>query len=529
MSGSNEWQKRFDELAFALSEDHLTDEMSDELALILAKHPDAPRRLAEQQQLRAFLREDISDAAVLPMGRKRERFRIRFAVAAIALLVCAAFVWRPAFSVRPAPMESIVQNDGTISSDEPLDAGVAVLTQSIQAEWQSTRRYDVGTSLSPGSFELNAGVVQLEFYRGAVVVVEGPARFELVNTERMICESGKLRARVPPPADGFTIETARFELVDRGTEFGLNMAADGTGHVDVFEGRVELFDVDSNRAPESRRQVDAAGSVTVARNGTTTVVAEPTMHYVSTDEVRALAANQSATRFEAWQTASTALANDPKIVTRFDFTRDPSSDRTLRVAGQQQDGAIVGANWVEGRWPQKHALDFKRPSDRVRCQIDGDFESITLSAWVRIDGLDRPFSALLLTNGYDEGEPHWQLRGDGRLLLGIKSPSGHIAYDSNSVLDTRHIGQWTHLATVYDGSNATVTHFVNGRPAGSQPIVTHPFPLRFGDVEIGNWGAPVNYSPQKIRNLNGRIDELTLHRVPLSADEVLAVFELGRP
>lgn len=529
MSNSNEWQARFDELAFALSAGDLSEEMSDELAVMLAKHPDASPRLAQHQQMVALLSEGVLDVAELPTRRTRPWRGSIYAATALALLACVAFVWQTAFVPGSNAVESIVQNDGTISSDEPVDAGVAVITQTIQARWKSTRDFDVGTSLSPGSFDLNSGVVQLEFYRGAVVVVEGPARFKLLNTERMVCEHGRLRARVPPQADGFTVETARFELVDRGTEFGLNMAADGTAQVDVFEGRVDLFDVDSNRSPASRRQVNAAESVAVARDGKTTLDVEQMLQYVSTDDVRNLARSQSAERYTAWQSASKAIASDPDVVAWFDFAREPSADRTLTIAGAPQDGAIIGSNWTTGRWPQKQALEFKRPSDRVRCSIGGEYESITLSAWVRIDGLDRPFSALLLTNGYEEGEPHWQLRRDGRLLLGIKNPRGHVAYDSEPILDIHHLGQWTHLTTVYDGPNRLVTHYINGRPAGSQPVSTPPFALRFGDVEIGNWGAPMTYSPQKIRNFNGRIDELTIYRIPQSAEEVLAVFNMGRP
>jgi hypothetical protein len=40
---------------------------------------------------------------------------------------------------------------------------------------------DIGTSVSPGNLVLEAGLVQFEFYHGAVVVVEGPAELELLD------------------------------------------------------------------------------------------------------------------------------------------------------------------------------------------------------------------------------------------------------------------------------------------------------------------------------------------------------------
>jgi hypothetical protein len=172
-------------------------------------------------------------------------------------------------------------------------------------------------------------------------------------------------------------------------------------------------------------------------------------------------------------------------------------------------------------------LEFKHPGDRVRLQIPGEFDSLTYSAWVRIDGLDRPFIALMLTNGYEVGEPHWQLRNDGRLLLGIQTPSGHVAYDSDPVLNIKHLGRWTHLATVYDSESARVAHYINGENVGESPITTDNFKLRFGEAEIGNWGTPMKYSPQKIRNFNGQIDELTIFRKPLTASEVRSLYTDG--
>ncbi|HRX80424.1 MAG TPA: LamG domain-containing protein [Pirellulaceae bacterium] len=133
----------------------------------------------------------------------------------------------------------------------------------------------------------------------------------------------------------------------------------------------------------------------------------------------------------------------------------------------------------------------------------------------------------LPTNCYDVGEPHWQLRDDGRLLLGIQTPSGHVAYDSEPILNIKHLGRWTHLATVYDSESAGVTHYIDGVSVGESPITTDKFKLQFGETEIGNWGTPVEYSPQKIRNFNGQIDELTLFSKALTANEIQSLYTMG--
>jgi hypothetical protein len=192
------------------------------------------------------------------------------------------------------------------------------------------------------------------------------------------------------------------------------------------------------------------------------------------------------------------------------------------------NGAIIGCRWTEGRWKGKDALEFKHPGDRVRLNIAGKFDSLTYSAWVRIDGLDRPFSALMLTDGYDVGEAHWQLRDDGRLLLGVQTPEGHVAYDSQPILNIKHLGRWIHLATVYDSESRQVVHYINGECVGNTKIETNEFKLQFGKSEIGNWGTPMSYSPQKIRNFNGQIDEFTLFQTALTADEIQSLYLNGQ-
>ena len=70
----------------------------------------------------------------------------------------------------------------------------------------------------------------------------------------------------------------------------------------------------------------------------------------------------------------------------FDFKNRMSSDWTLRNATTNDsapDGIIVGCQWTEGRWPGKRALEFRSVSDRVRLDVPGEFEALTLSAPVQ--------------------------------------------------------------------------------------------------------------------------------------------------
>ena len=526
---SDDWN-RFDELVGALREDDLSDDQSAELQNLLEAKPGARRRFAELMQLTAMLSEDASrgySAEPLPKSPRPRRHQSQMwnrSIVPMLLALCAAILL---IVYWPRAQDSDLEANAT----ELLDEGVAVVTQSYGAQWSGQTQLTIGSSVSPGTVTLDTGLIQVEFYRGAVVVVEGPAELEFVSADQLICRRGRLRARVPQQAEGFAVLSPKVELVDLGTEFGMDVASDGSASVHVFDGKVELYESGTDRAVSTRVEFTKDEGAVISASGEIVQSRDAAVEYVSTGELSKLADIRDAERLQNWKASQTQLASDPRVVLHYGFAKGESSHRLLRSQlGQrgERDGAIIGCRWTEGRWPGKDALEFKHPGDRIRLLVPGQYDSLTYSAWVRIDGLDRPFIALMLTNGYEVGEAHWQLRDDGRLLLGIKTPEGHVAYDSEPILNIKHLGRWTHLATVYDSQARHVTHYINGTRVGSSPLETDDFKLRFGETEIGNWGTPMEYSPQKIRNFNGQIDELTLYSSALSQADVKELYESGR-
>jgi hypothetical protein len=119
-----------------------------------------------------------------------------------------------------------------------------------------------GSGVATGRMRLQAGRLTLAFFSGVYVTVEGPADLELLAPDRIFCHYGKIRARVPRGAEGFTVRAAGYEVVDLGTEFGLNLEADGKSRVMVFEGEaaVSVLDKDGRSIRgalvEGRRSVE---------------------------------------------------------------------------------------------------------------------------------------------------------------------------------------------------------------------------------------------------------------------------------
>src|SRR5262249_49980459 len=97
-----------------------------------------------------------------------------------------------------------------------------------------------GSPLPSGRLHLREGRATLTLFSGVMLSLQGPADLDLTSVERIFCQHGKLRARVPPGAEGFTVLAPGSAVVDLGTEFGLNVAADGKTQLMVFAGAAEV-------------------------------------------------------------------------------------------------------------------------------------------------------------------------------------------------------------------------------------------------------------------------------------------------
>jgi hypothetical protein len=88
---------------------------------------------------------------------------------------------------------------------------------------------------------LERGLAEVQFQKGARIVMEGPASLEIVSPNSARLERGKLSAKVPESAKGFQIITPKGKVVDLGTEFAMAVEDDGTTDVYVFSGKVEAY------------------------------------------------------------------------------------------------------------------------------------------------------------------------------------------------------------------------------------------------------------------------------------------------
>lgn len=116
----------------------------------------------------------------------------------------------------------------------------ATLASSKGCKWEEgTLPTETGARLGPGRLRLAEGIAKIVFDHGAEVTLEAPAEFELINGQRCILHAGRLVARVPHAAIGFTVDTPTALFVDQGTEFGVNVRDAKTSELQVFDGIVD--------------------------------------------------------------------------------------------------------------------------------------------------------------------------------------------------------------------------------------------------------------------------------------------------
>lgn len=153
---------------------------------------------------------------------------------------------------------------------------VAEVTATREAVWDKTSiaNFRDVELFSDEHLVLNSGMAEVTFRNGAVVLLEGPVTFAVRSSGAGSLESGKLFAKVPPAAIGFTVSTPTAEIVDLGTEFGVEVDQAGNTLAEVLEGAIDVKRVDGARVVASMKlRTGDAAQVNVAGRGITSVTA----------------------------------------------------------------------------------------------------------------------------------------------------------------------------------------------------------------------------------------------------------------
>lgn len=162
-------------------------------------------------------------------------------------------------------LQPIATPDDTVASRT-----VGVLTKATDAEWGTKGAMELPCQIDAGQrLALEGGVAELTLHSGVVVVMRGPAEIELVSPMRVRARRGTVRARVGETAKGFVLETPTTEVIDLGTEFGVDIDTEsGATDVVVFDGSVDLrYTAQADRKPLATRAGASGRETRLLRSG----------------------------------------------------------------------------------------------------------------------------------------------------------------------------------------------------------------------------------------------------------------------
>lgn len=515
---------RLERLISAHFDGGLTAEERAELEAMLLASSKARQIFLDHADFHGLLREQAMQASGVEWLEKPETPRRKIipfqkqAWIAAGLAACVACGWW-LLPRRDTPSQPVTTRKPQAAEE------VALLGMAIDVEWAG-RPFSPGEALPKGLLNIRKGTLRLDFYSGARVVLEGPARLELLSPDLARLDEGKLTAKVPPPAQGFTVLNGDLRVVDRGTQFGMSVT--GTDHcsVHVFDGEVEL----QGKVPEATATKLFEGDAIAISAGKSTTIAADRGSFADPAGMLEAAARESEAEWNTWQTKSQSLRNEPGLLAYFDFEEWDTTSMTVPnlAAGsnEKSNGSFIGCEKLTGRWERTTAPGFAKTSDRMRFRMEGTSDSITMMAWVRVDSLPLDHNALLSMSPGEVGEVHWKLDQSGRMLLGLRSLpefdwGSWERLESPQVVTPNDFGRWMHLATVIDGKANEMRHYVNGQEV-AKGALKRPVPVRLGLTNLGNcdW---ITSDHKPVRNFNGRIDDFVMFGRALTASEIDAM------
>ncbi len=329
--------------------------------------------------------------------------------------------------------------------------------------------------------KLDSGLVQITYYNGAKVVLEGPVEFTVEQKNACRLDVGKLIAKVPKPAAGFTVETPGMSIVDLGTEFAAEVTDAGPTEVHIFVGEIEVEYAAENGATARKQRLKAGQAARFDAQGRLATI-------LTADRDRFLRHIPS-----SWNTLGPdhflVLAHyrlgedDPDAVAESPGNPVTTDDRRRRHLEKHGSPIYTSDTAAPG---SSLAMDFNAEEGDdhyyyAKSPVFVGTDNWILEAWVNANSTGD--NAIVAYNGYPGGPGGttggYGIYRRGNKWIGLFGNVAFLNFDVNVAVD-----QWTHLALVRE--TGTTKLYVNGTPAVNEhyikPTGLQPVGLRIGGM-----------------------------------------------
>ncbi len=454
------------------------------------------RRNIQKSALDARADGPVADWASLqekppsPVFRSKQMLVLMVTGLVTAACILIAFVWP----------EGNSDSDSADASTASVVSNVNGVLTKDGSQWDETH-------IPVGDYELQNGLLNLQFGGGVMVYVEAPARFDAVSDKRVVLHTGRLSARVPPEGIGFTVETPAAEVVDFGTEFSVEVES-GASEVHVFDGLVRVKPGASNQRDVSR-SVDLQASQAVR---ITDGAEEPEDISIATDRF-----------IRNFDEPKWNYARQVKLLSPLAFYRMPIRDRGLVSEPPEHSGVVLTG---DGKRPPHARGVFVGGSLRVGADSTGrggrvdsppalSTGQFSLTVFVYLEATAH--SAMVATNLHDgHGNFGLSLDENGLLQAAIRTSDGEItSITGNSVLPQK---TWRHVVVAADGEQLQL--YEDGQLVASNPCAA----VADSDSDTVWFGTDAKAT----QVWDGRLDDVALFDRALAADEIAALYRTAQ-
>lgn len=377
-------------------------------------------------------------------------------------------------------------------------------------------QYKRGQGIGPNKLFLESGLARIRFKNGADLILEGPAEFVVNGPMNSFCDKGKISARIPKEAVGFEIVTPFATVIDRGTEFFLEVN-EKKAEVSVIKGQVDF--TPPNEAVQTLTEKMA--SIIDLSTKRSAISFDPRDYYTP-KKFESACQDYSNRVAQKENVIISALNNRIDLLARYDFNQKELGAVLNAASGPKSikgSASVFSSISCEGTRYGTWAALLNGEQSRIDLPASGTCQDLTLFLTVRPDKLDQAGSILLST---EEGENATsfvlQIFYNGALKFWINQSGGldYQEFVSSPFFFKTNYGTWYDLAVVTDSRSKKISLYADGEMLTEGPCPDLK-PMNLRSITIGN--SSLKATKGKTR-FSGAVGEFMIFNSPLSQEEL---------
>lgn len=357
---------------------------------------------------------------------------------------------------------------------------------------------------------LESGLIELELINKARIVLEGPIDFQINSPMKLLCNSGRLSAFIPPEATRLEVATPRMVVRDIGTEFVVDVTETDSS-VHVVRGKVDV-----NWFNADWMTFEIGEALKIDADYKPLRFSAVFDLFVTPLDIKRRESDYRRKKRERWEKLQQKWSKDDSLLYLLNPDEAAENHYGCRLLdGPTDETKSVALSGRNGRNNACIPVSVSPRSSKLR--------SLTLISTFQADALRRGCNALFMGRD-DENAPksnkiYWQLSGRGTVQLMIGKDDSDVPneYESPPIFSKKNLKTWTRLATTIDAQAGRIRFYKDGQMVGDLPM-KDVCDLDLTAMDIGNWRRRVS-SKTNVR-FNGRIAELYVFDRVLTPNEV---------